>query len=815
MIHACKIMNMICYAHAIIQQEGAQPMGSILAQIINLLTTDPGRLTYHLVLAFSILGALQITMNQGARGRLVQHRRLVFGLGLLLVFQLGLFVVSGLAWQGMLASDTWLPPVDRAVTLLSVLLIAWLWAFPNPSAGADSAVILLCLLTIAAAALGTLWWFEQSGDLVFNYSWPDRGAQIAALVLIGLGILALFTRRPESWVLGVWMLLLLAAGHAAHLFLPLDSGDYPGTVRLAQMAAYSFLFILPQRLIPLVIELPLPEEAPVVEETTVSTVQQMYSDPQLWQSLQKLTNEGDPDRVCQAITAILARLMQADLCLLTLPPDESSKVVVRCGYDLSSKRYLERTVLDSQSLPMLTNSLRMGRIRRLSIHGTSPDMAGLASAFHLDHTGNLLFMPILAPDGKALAGIILMSPYSGKNWNQEEQSFLNVLAKFLVQFLQRVQEMSSLKEEVVQVRQVARLAQDQAQQVLEDRRRMQDQLAVVMENATRDQAQLHSLSEMVAAQAAAHQAIENLQIENETLKQTIQRAAEETAQHQGNVEGELRLALQEIALLQFALGEADRKVTEIMTAHPGVAFTKEQLDAVLTIVQDLRQPLISISGYADVLLSELVGILTMQQRKTLERIKVSTERMNRLVDDLKQATSIESSTGPIENKEIDLNGLLKGAMAEYGVQMREKGILARLDLPEGAPTLITDRHVLRKVIVGLLYNATAVTPEGGELSLAAHLQSSEGDQDYIMVQVADSGGGVQPQDLPRIFNPPSAEAPLPGICIEGVDLASVKVLAEALGGRMWADSEPGRGVTFSLLMPVSPPSESARVEKAG
>ncbi|MBN2550828.1 MAG: GAF domain-containing sensor histidine kinase [Anaerolineales bacterium] len=791
-------------------------MVSILSQIFNLLTTDPGRLTYHLVLAFSILGALQITLNQGARGRLVQHRRLVLGLGLLLVFQLALFIVSGLAWQGIVESDTWLPPVDRAVSLLSLLLIAWLWAFPDPSAGADSAVILLFLLTISAAALGALWWVEQGGDLDFNYSWPDRSAQMIALVLIGLGILALFLRRPESWVMGVWMLLLLAAGHAAHLFLPLDSGDYPGTVRLAQMAAYSFLFVLPQRLIPLVIESPLPEDAPPQEEITEpASKNQLYGDPQLWQSLHKLMGENEPDRVCRAITAILARLMQADLCLLTLPPDEGGKLVVRCGYDLSRKRHLEKTNLESHTLPMLTNSLRTGRIRRLSIHGTSPDMAGLASAFNLDHTGNLLFMPILAPDGKAIAGIILMSPYSDKDWNQEEQSSLNVLAKFLVQFLQRIQEMSGYKEEIVQVRQVARLAQDQAQQVLEDRRRMQDQLAVVMENATRDQAQLHSLSEMVSAQAAAHQAIENLQTENELLKQAIQQAADTASQQQGDVEGELRLALQEIALLKFALGEADRRVTEIKAAHPGVAFTKEQLESILTIADDLRNPLISISGYVDVLLSELVGILTPQQRKTLERIKVSAERMNRSVDDLKQATSIESSTGPLDTKEIDLNGLLKAAMAEYGVQIREKGVLSRLDLPEDAPSLVTDRHVLRKVIVGLLYNAAAVTPAGGELSLAAQVQSSEGDHDYILIQVADSGGGIQSQDLPRVFAPPSAEAPVAGICSDGVDFASLKVLAEALGGRMWVDSEPGLGAAFSILLPVTPPGESTGMEKAG
>jgi GAF domain len=394
-------------------------MGATLSQIFALLTTDAGRLTYHLVLAFSILGALYISLNQSPRQEVVQHRRLVFGFVLLLVFQLALFVVSGLA-------DVWLPLLERAVTLLSLIIIAWMWAFPDSSPGADMAAVLLILLTITSAVLGALWWQEQAtGGMDFNGSLPDKIAQAAALVIIFVGFLAIVSRRPVNWTLGLWMLLILAVGHAVQLFLMKESGDYPAVVRLAQMAAFSFLFALPLRLAPLPLAEDQAEPGEAADAQPITPASRLYADPQLWQSLPRLVSETDPERVCQTITSTVAKVMGADLCLLTMPPDESGKVVVRSGYELVRGRYLESLTLDSHSLPMLTSSLRMGRIRRLSIHGTSPDMAGLARAYNLEHTGNMLFLPVLSSDGHPLAGIIMLSPYSGKDWSHEEQSFLS------------------------------------------------------------------------------------------------------------------------------------------------------------------------------------------------------------------------------------------------------------------------------------------------------------------------------------------------------------------------------------------------------
>jgi signal transduction histidine kinase len=496
--------------------------------------------------------------------------------------------------------------------------------------------------------------------------------------------------------------------------------------------------------------------------------------------------------------------------LLTRPLDEGGNLVVRCGYDRSQGRYLESMAIDSRGLPTLAPALRSGRIRRLSMNGASPDTANLGRAFGLERTGNLLLLPILTPDGNPLAGLILLSPYSSKDWTPDEQESLNFLAKLLVHFLQRSEEMAGLKVDMSQVRQMARLSQDQAQEALDEKRKLQDQLAVAREDTDRDRSQLLTLTAAVATQTATQNTIDQLQTENEQLKEAVRWATEAASQQQQAAGGELRLALEEIALLNSMLGEGDQKIAEPREVQPELEPSTEQLDNIVSIAQDLRQPLSSIVGYSDFLLGESVGILGSQQRKYLDRIKVSTERMSRLVDDLLQATAIDPNITQLNLRDVDLSEVLNSVIADSSASMRRKKVTPHLEMPETPLQLTTDRRAFRKILNNLLQNAILTTPEGGEILFKVRLQTSEGNEDYVLVQMTDSGPGIASQDLLRVFSARTAEDHISGI--SGVDLLAVKTLVEALGGRMWVDSELGQGATFSVLLPVHPASETFPAE---
>lgn len=141
-----------------------------LEQITSLLANAPGNLVYHLVLAFSITGALQSAISQLRATGYPQVRRMVIGLALLLAGQVALFIASGLAWQGVFAAGQVLPSLDRAILLFSVLWIIWMWAFPEPARAWDAVTTVLSLLTFTGLAFGIVAGMSVTEQVDFNFS---------------------------------------------------------------------------------------------------------------------------------------------------------------------------------------------------------------------------------------------------------------------------------------------------------------------------------------------------------------------------------------------------------------------------------------------------------------------------------------------------------------------------------------------------------------------------------------------------------------------------------------------------------------------
>jgi len=222
-------------------------MGAFFEQLLILLTTPPGNLVYHAVLAFSIFGALQASINHWRSSSFPKGRRMVVGLALLLLGQFALFAAAGLAWQDLANAARFIPPLDRALALLSIIILAWLWALPESGRVADAAALLLGLLVATLALFGVLWWFNQDAGLFYNQSSIDMVGESLALFLLFIGIVALLIRRPNGWGFGLAMLVGLFAGHLVHWLAPIESSDFAAPVRLAELAVYPLLFGLAQR----------------------------------------------------------------------------------------------------------------------------------------------------------------------------------------------------------------------------------------------------------------------------------------------------------------------------------------------------------------------------------------------------------------------------------------------------------------------------------------------------------------------------------------------------------------------------------------
>ena len=784
-------------------------MNIFFQHVFALLTTPAGGLTYQLVLAFSIGAALAGTIGVWRSVARPVLTRLLVGLGLLLALRLVLFAAGGLVWQGAL-DVIWLAPLDRAVGVLSLLTLLWLWLFPEPVQNADVAALLLAFLLLTLSVLGFVWWSEAGAGRAFSSSTPDRVANLLALGLTLGGFLLLAARRPAGWPIAAAQFGFLAAGQAAYLWQSGAPNAY-AVVRLSEMIAYPLLLALPQRY-PLAAE---PERRPAA----LNPATRPRAGADVFAMLAGLIGRPEPFMHCQTVTQALAEAMLADLCLWLAPPDADGQIVVVCGYNRHSARPLPEVALTSREVPVLAAMLRRGKALRLPASSTSPDLGGLARRLTLDRTGHMLAIPLMLPDTEPLGGLVFISPYTDRPWRETDEQFLSHIASLLTYLIA-----------TADIRAEAALARKQTAEMRSNLALQAEELNELRSSAGHEREQIERLQVIVAAQEAAHEVVVRLRAENESLRQALNaRPAQEAAprpappvtESAAYLEDELREALSENARLQSLLPEVDR----LALAKEGVLLAPSERQQIAHLARELRQPMSSILGYTDFLLGESIGILGALQRKFLERVRLATERMDRLVKELLQTVAPEDASWRLgQNNPVNLSAAIDAAIDEINGPLREKAIALRVDLPDVMPRLSAEPQALHTILTTLLQNAGEVSQPGGEILLHAHIErgdsaglSSEqpagfnpperagSPQNYILLQVADHGPGIPQKATPAVFGSVEEDAAeIPGLGLHPSALGQARRLVEKMGGRIWVESPAQAGATFSVLFPVLP-----------
>lgn len=790
--------------HAIIVE---MAMDTFLQELLTLLTQSPGNLTYHVVLSFSVAGSLQASLSQWRNNQFPQGRRLIIGLSLLLAIRLVIFVLAGIAWQGLVNEHILLPPVDRAATLISLLIIIWMWCIPEPLRLADAATWLLGLLGLTGLALNLVWWLGQGSGIDYNGSWPDFIGEVVAISLIVIGGVILLVRKPNSWGYGLGMLGIALAGHVAYLALPAPEGDYSGVLRMAQMAYYPFLFALPQRFPTSTQQVPIPAVPAEHKRPT--------SDPKLLESFLYLSSESEPDRICQAITRTLATALVADICLLLTPPNEQNEINIQCGFDLIREENLTGSSLSAKSVSLISTALTRRLPLRLPASSTSTDLRTLASHLHLERPGHMLFVPVVSADDSPIAGLLLLSPYSNRAWTSEDQTQLSRFATAMAQLLQRTQMLAYLQIELNQTQEKLESAKAKAKALQSENEDLHYQVQIANEQGEKNLLRAESLAAIIANQGETGLTTPDQiagvapkgSTETEVSRlQSLLHAQTPDAHEPTYMEGELRLALEEVARLKSALSEADQRHLAFINEQSDRLPINDKNDEIANIIQEMRQPMSSVSGYTDFILSESIGILGALQRKFMERIKISTERMSQLVNELLRLTTVEMNLGKFTaTGGADLYALVESAIAESMEAIRAKEINLRVDVAEKLPLLRADEHAIKQVLIKLLENAKDVTPAKGEITLQASVQGGDHRQGYVLIQISDQGGGIPPEYVPLLFTRFSQAngKSIPGTGGASSQLSIVKMLVENNGGRIWVDSQPNKGSTFSILLPVA------------
>ncbi|MGD9609645.1 MAG: nitrogen regulation protein NR(II) [Desulfovibrionaceae bacterium] len=204
------------------------------------------------------------------------------------------------------------------------------------------------------------------------------------------------------------------------------------------------------------------------------------------------------------------------------------------------------------------------------------------------------------------------------------------------------------------------------------------------------------------------------------------------------------------------------------------------------ISHEIRNPLFAIAGFANALLRAKDLGETSREKATI--ILTESKRLDDILKDIINfARPVEGKTG-----EADLGEVARRTMALVRLGLEKQGISVTLDLAPGAPMARGDPDILTQCLLNCLTNAREAMPEGGSVTVSTGRRG-----DRVTLAVADTGPGIPPDVLPRVFNPFFTTRDKRA----GLGLAMIKKILEDLGGSVEIESPPGQGTTVTLLLP--------------
>ncbi len=817
---------------------------------------------FYTLLALLLVSTISVWLHSRARGGLPRPQ--ASGLGLLMLLRLVQLPVYILAWLGSPLAQAASAPLERGVLLFSLAVIVGLWA--QPQANTRRRAVIFALPAVGAfifALLMLLYWLGVPAGSTFNYTDADYAWSAVAGLIAVLGLGQIATSPSPKRTLGLVHILVLLLSQVVHILLAEPFGNLPLAVMAAHLLSLPLLFGLPAFLPPAaepaqpaaeadeVADPAAGEQAPEAEFESELALQGDDPDfaaaeeeedffqlgPEL-PSIEEMEQQeqaapstpafvlDEPDSQDQPSIPLgpaeelarqLAQELGADVCVLATHNEAQLQLEFEYGYNVLRSAAVEPARISLRQVPRLAAALQRGRILRLEVDAADNELAALSQALRLSFPANLLMAPFEYPQDLrpwAVLALHIVTP-----WEATDEVVLQQQAETLGEQLAEALGVSGRSTPATQL--VAPIAHE-LKETRTELEALQQENARYRADVERLLAHIDALQGAPTAAAGAvpngsQELLAALQQENQRLKQSLtDLQAAPPAAGVGAVltpaqisaeqaKEELRLVLEEVAALHAKLQAAQQAIVETAEQQPGAKIPAEQVELVASIAQELRQPLSSVMGYTDLLLGESVGLLGALQRKFLERVRSSTERMNTLIDNLIRIAELDPQGQSVQRSLVDLSGVIDDAISLLREPLQEKRIALRVNLPRQMPSLNTDKDALQQILYHLLQNADAASPAGGAIALRAAVEEQPDLGQYVLIQVTDSGGGIPEDALPRVFSRVyRAQNPvIPGVGDSGVGLTIAETLTKALGGRIWVESQAGVGATFSVVLPLA------------
>jgi signal transduction histidine kinase len=303
--------------------------------------------------------------------------------------------------------------------------------------------------------------------------------------------------------------------------------------------------------------------------------------------------------------------------------------------------------------------------------------------------------------------------------------------------------------------------------------------------------------------------------DNATLSQALQAKAEVEPRSSGPVPGEGGEGTdypQDLLQNYNQLSERYRRTT----------------NALASAAHDLKTPLAILNGYIELLQSEKLGSLNDRQREVIGDMHSSGQRLQRFIQDFLSYTVLETGELRMQFEQGDVNACLSEVCRLWSHRFQDKGLALYFLANDKLVPFPFDSPKIQRVISNLLENASKFTPSGGTVWLHAEPYMWErrgapksgvererrrqplSTPNAVKVSVADTGPGIPPEYHVEVFDDffrlPSNENQSDGM---GLGLAIARRLVNAMGGKLWVESEPGAGSKFSFLVPIKPSLNSS------
>jgi PAS domain S-box-containing protein len=296
---------------------------------------------------------------------------------------------------------------------------------------------------------------------------------------------------------------------------------------------------------------------------------------------------------------------------------------------------------------------------------------------------------------------------------------------------------------------------------------------------------------------------------------TERKKAEEILKgYSSSLEREVAERTKEIADANLELQAVNKELK--LRRQEAESANKAKSDFLANMSHELRTPLNSIIGFSEAMIDDLAGPVTDAQKNYLKDIAESGNHLLSLINDILDLSKVEAGKMELELAEFNLSDLIDGSLVMFKEKAMKHNIKLKAGVEEGIANIKADERKIKQVLFNLLSNAMKFTPDAGSVHVHARKVAREEKEetaddsasplgaDFVEISVADTGTGISPEDQKRLFQPfqQLESTYTKKYAGTGLGLNLCKQFVELHGGRIWIESEVGKGSRFAFVIPV-------------